>query len=88
MFYYCSVLLRRTEIKIEFGAETEAHYGSKHTHFFLKDNTICQDLAHKGFHMLLFHFLKFMLKSSEIVFQGLKARNHSFYLGYLKNGKG
>lgn len=68
MFYYCSVLLRRREIKIGFGAETAAHNVSKHTHFFLKDNTICQDLAHKGFHMLLFHFLTFMLKSSETVF--------------------
>lgn len=68
MFFYCSVLLRRTEIKIEFGAEIAAHYGSKHTHLLLKDNTICQDLAHKGFHMLLFHFLTFMLKRSEIVF--------------------
>lgn len=68
MFYYCFVLLRRTEIKVEFGAETAAHYSSEYTHFFLQDNTICQDLAHKGFHMLLFHFLTFMLKRSEIVF--------------------
>lgn len=68
MFYYCSVLLRRTEIKIEFGAEKAAHYGSEHVYFFLKDNTICQDLAHKVFHMLQFPFLIFMLKSSEIVF--------------------
>lgn len=68
MFYYCSVLLRRTEIKIEIGAHTAAHSGSKHTYFFLKDTTICQDLSHKGFHMLLFHFLTFKLKRSEIVF--------------------
>lgn len=68
MCYYCSVLLRRTEIKIEFGAETAAHSGSKHTHFFLKYNTICQDLSHKGFHMLLFHFFTCKLKRSEIAF--------------------
>lgn len=82
MFYYCSVLLRRTEIKIEFGTEAAAHSGSEHSHFFLKDNTICQDLSHKGFHMLLFHFLTFKLKRSEIVFQGTQ-RQKSFFLSRL-----
>jgi len=72
-------------MKTEFGAETAAHSGSKHTHFFLKDNTICQDLSHKAFHILLFHFLTFSWKDQKLFSRGLRARNRSFYPGCCKN---